>query len=74
MLLQINDKKAKTTTVVRVMMFERDDNSPNIKIWDMCDNIAVVTAKSAYDAESCIRNLFSNERATLTDAEIHWDD
>lgn len=73
MLLQINDTKAKSITVVKVMMLEYEEASDTIKIWDMCDNIAMVKAKSAYDASSCVRSLFSNERATLNDAEIDWD-
>lgn len=71
MLLQVNDKK--TTTVVTVMMFEYEADTNKIKIWDMCDNVAIVTTKTPYDASSCVRSLFSNERASLNDADINWD-
>ena len=73
MLLQINDTKNKSITVVSVMMFEYEEDSNKIKIWDMCDNTAIVTTKTAYDASLCVRNLFSNERASINDADIDWD-
>ncbi len=73
MLLQINDTKNKTMTVVQVMMFEYETDSNKIKIWDMCDNVAMITAKTSYDASSCVRNLYSNERASINDADIDWD-
>ena len=73
MLLQVNDTKNKTMTVVHVMMFEYETDSNKIKIWDMCDNTAIITTKPAYDASSCVRSLYSNERASINDADIDWD-
>ena len=73
MLLQINDSKDKTLTVVQVMMFEYEEDSDKFKIWDLCDNTAIVQAKNSYDASSCLRSLYTNGRATLNDASINWD-
>ena len=70
MILQITDKK-KSITVVNIMMFELDDESAVMKIWDFADNTASVQFENAYRAEQCVRNLFSSGKASA-EGEIVW--
>ena len=57
----------------KLLWISKSERVSACQIWDMCDNTAIVTTKTAYDASLCVRNLFSNERASINDADIDWD-